>query len=228
MARSIKHYNGFYDAQATTFMDVASTGYTVPTGKVARIGFSFSCYGGSYQYFSMAGFYAGGATAASTNRFLLMYMPSATTANETNQNAHCTYWAGKGHIFSRISDENQDPKLFIQNGVHCERETTRESNDWINNNFASWSGSNYALLQHTFSSTSTTTSQRHELAPHVQMSSASSYVAETQGLAGEVHAFAGETIYLFDYAGSNGQTSLNYRPWRQCAWDMFIIEEDAG
>ena len=228
MARSIKHYNGFYDAQTTTFMDVASTGYTVPTGKVARIGFSFSCYGGSYSYFSMAGFYAGGATAASTNRFLLMYAPSTTTANETNQNAQCTYWAGKGHIFNRITDENQDAKLFIQNGVHCERATDRETNDWINNNFYSWSGSNYALLRPGVSATSTFTSQRHELAPHTALSTAKSYVQDTQGLAGEVHAFAGETIYLFDYAGSTGTTSLNYRAWRQCAWDLFIIEEDAG
>ena len=229
MARSIKHYNGFYTAQNTNFMDTASTGYTVPTGKVARIGFSFSAYGGSYSAWSMGGFYAGtSASASTTNRFLVCYVPVTTSANATNKQISVHYTPNHGHYWE-TSDVNYNPRLHIMQGQAVERFTTRETNNWLNNNFKSFSDSGYATLLNFSNSTTTTTSMPFGTNfPHTTASWISQYGVGSNGLTGEVHAYAGETIYLYDFAGSNGQTNLNYRPFRQCAWDLFIIEEDAG
>lgn len=225
MGRNIKHYNGFYNAQSTNNMDTASTGYTVPSGKVARIGFSFSTYGGSASTYSMSGFYAGtSASGSSSNRFLVGYTPGTTTSNPSNIFGQCVYTAGNGHIF-RLTQTTYDGKLFIMNGHICERDTTRTSANWISNNF---SYGTYGTLQPYENANTTWTNQYHEIMPVTSITNmASGRRSDVHSRAGEVHAYAGETIYLYDFSGSSGQTNLSLRPFRKCAWDLFIIEEDA-
>lgn len=224
MARSIKQYNGFYNAQTSAYYDNASTGYTVPTGKVARIGLTWSAYGGSHTSNSVAGFYAGGSSAATTNRFLCVFYPTTTGSSLTNTDNSLFYHANTGHYW-HTGKRDYNPKLYLMDGHIAERYTTRDDL-WALYNFenAQTAGSTWGALRAKESQNTTLTNATFPMYP--QRGADTNYTGQINKY-GEVHAFAGETIYLFDFVGSSSYTSLNYRPFRAVAWNLFIIEEDA-
>jgi len=147
MGRNIKHYNGYYKAQTSNQWDSTSTGYTVPSGKVARIGFKLASSGGAQSAPSgdskaIGGFFAGtnGAgttsTGHNTNRFLLVYTPGADKdQSETNFTQNIDYNENNGHRWSlTASDTNHTPRLYI--GDHMrERYTNRSNSQYMYNNF---------------------------------------------------------------------------------------------
>lgn len=225
MARSIKHYNGFYNAQTSAYYDNASTGYTVPTGKVARIGISFSSYGGSSGSRGVGGFYAGGSSAAATNRFLVLWYPTTTGGNQSNGNCNLFYHANTGHYW-HTGKRDYNPKLWLMDGHICERSTDRTDTAWAYNNFENVStiGTHFGALRADEDQSTTTTSGTFPMFPAKGFDN----YPGTSTKYGEVHAFAGETIYLFDYAQGTSYNAINYRPMSMTAWNLFIIEEDAG
>ena len=229
MARSIKHYNGFYNAQTSAYYDNASTGYTVPAGKVARIGISFSSYGGSSGSRAVGGFYAGGASAASTNRFLVLWYPTTTGGTQSNGNCSLFYQANTGHYW-HTGQRNYNPKLWLMDGHICERSTDRTSTSWAINNFENVStvGTHFGALRAVQDQSTTLTSMTFPMAPYDGGEAISTNGSVSAARYGEVHAFAGETIYIFDYAQGTSYNAISYRPMAMTAWNLFIIEEDAG
>lgn len=235
MGRAIKHFYGSYTAQTTNYYDNVSTGYTVPTGKVARIGFSVSCNGGTGPY-GVAGFYAGTAgssTSGSTsNRFLLL-MKGATNNGQIggDQKILISYSPNKGHVWA-LNDTGRNTRVHILNGEATEKYTTRNSSIWSNYNF-SWANSNSANYWGTLGMDSNSQSWQYAWHPFPP-SSVSNYnnvawsaVGGEHSVRGETHAFAGETVYFFDYEPDYYST-WQYRVAGKLQWGMFVIEEDAS
>lgn len=221
MGRNIKHYNGFYNISASTNFVNSSTGYTVPTGKVARIGFSFCAHGGSSSGDSCAGFYAGQSAASSSNRFLVLYYPATTSTTVQSQFTRVFYNGNSGHHWWH-HQRDYNPRLFLMDGDVCERNTNRNS-AWRIYNFenANSPGTSYGTLGAKEGATTTFSNQVFPIFP--SRGTDSGYL-KADSKYGEMHAFAGETIYLFDFSSS---TNASYRAFNMCSWNLFIIEEDA-
>lgn len=222
MGRNIKHYNGYYNTANTSRFHNASTGYTVPSGKVARIGFSFNAYGGSSSSYSCGGFYAGGSSASSSNRFLVVYYPTTTGTTVQGYDTHLFYNANSGHHWHH-RNRDYNPRLFLMDGDVCERYTTRDDL-WALYNFEypNSPGTNYGTLRAKEGVTTTFSNQIHAIFPDRGTDTGYRLSGRTYG---ELHAFAGETIYLFDF--NNSTSNINYRAFKSVSWNIFIIEEDA-
>jgi len=239
MGRNIKIYNGTYSAQTSNVFDNVSTGYTVPSGKIARIGFNVSAIGGRSGNLNgsqgpCSGFYAGTAgsntTGSLTNRFLLVYTTGISSS--TNQEAilDLTYNPTTGHKWS-ISNQNMTstPHLYI--GDHMrERHVDRSSGNWTRHNFmdgfSNHATENWGTLHWKDQSNTNYYNQYHHFSPIHKLSNLAPYVIDTQATQGPAHAVAGETIYLFDCTEQEEATWYRH-PFAKCQWSMFIIEEDA-
>ena len=247
MGRNIKHYIGTYGAQTSSYYNNQSTGYTVPSGKVARIGFNVMAGGGATTGYNSAkngisGFYAGSAGSTSsgnnTNRFLLAHTHTTDGAEFQGVTMTLTYDAAKGEHKWSVPDQNgATPQLWIGDN-HRERYTSRSNNMWYYNNFYYITNGTDGVGFTGWGNRENTTLkfQLQHFAPAYKPyanNSTQDTGSRVGGLFegftknGPVHAFAGETIYLFDYNPGAGHNSLPYRNWQKCAWSMFIIEEDA-
>lgn len=238
MARSIKIINGSYIAQTSTYFDNASTGYTVPSGKIARIGFNVSSIGGrsassNSARASMGGFYAGAAgdssTGATTNRLLFGYN-TGTRSGESYTFGTCTvtYDPNHGHMWSvDTTNQAKHPRLYIGDNMR-EKYVTRGGTDWGENNFTSAnsnaSSSRWGTFHWNSFSNATFTNQMHHFVP--MGSYTHSGVSNSRGQhQGPVHANAGETIYIWDHAGYEF-TTWNKHAFSKVQYSLFIIEED--
>ena len=239
MGRNIKIYNGTYSAQTSNVFDNVSTGYTVPSGKIARIGFNVSAMGGRSGNLNsaqgpVAGFYAGTAgsstTGSQSNRFLFVYTSGIYATGLTESTITCTYDPVKGHKWS-VANQNRiyTPHLYIGDMMR-ERYTTRNNADWSKHNFmdgyAYTSSSNWGTSQWKDHQSTTYANQYHHFGPQQTLEQTSQYLREAQGTNGPAHATAGETIYLFDWTGQD-EADWYVHPFWKCQWSLFIIEEDA-
>ena len=238
MARSIKLINGSYIAQLTNQFDNASTGYTVPSGKIARIGFNVSSIGGrssssNSSRAAMGGFYAGAAgsstTGADTNRILFAYDSGARSNNNYSYGV-CTvsYDPSHGHQWSiNSNNESSHPRLWIGDNMR-EKYTTRNNALWGENNItkatSNSTSSNWGTLYWSGNSNTTFLNQRHHFIPHNSQTHAGTTNSRGQ-IQGPCHAVAGETIYIFDYAPYE-QTTWNKHAFSKVQYSLFIIEED--
>jgi hypothetical protein len=247
MGRNIKHYIGTYFAPTNAWYGNQSTGYTVPSGKVARIGFNVMAVGGtptntSTNRNNVSGFYAGSAgstsTGSNTNRFLLAHTHTTASSNGASGiGMTLTYDAANGqHRWSAPSLADKTPQMWIGDN-HRERYTVRNNNEWYYNNFyyvtnnsnglgfTSWGTRENSVIKY----------QLQHFAPayKVYQNNTTETTARQGGLIegtttnGPAHAFAGETIYVFDFNPGDGYNNAAYRNWQKAAWSMFIIEEDA-
>ena len=247
MGRNIKHYIGTYGAQTGSYYGNQSTGYTVPSGKVARIGFNVMAAGGATTGYNSAlngvsGFYAGsgGSTSSgsNTNRFLLAHTHTTDGAEFQGASMTLTYDAANGsHRWSAPSYSTTTPQLWIGDN-HRERYTSRSNNMWYYNNFYYVTNASDGVGYTSWGARENTTIKYQSqhfapaYAPYLNNSTQDTG-SRVGGLIdafttnGPVHAFAGETIYLFDFNPGAGYNNVVYRNWQKCAWSMFIIEEDA-
>jgi len=227
MGRAIKNYTGYYRAQTSNYYDNASTGYTVPSGKVARIGISYAAYGGSYNARSVGGFYAGGSSASSSNRFLTAFFPTSKSGNNTASSfVNNFYHANTGH-YCHMPNRDYNPKCYLMDGMVQERNTSRTSTVWFARNWTDIGNSiSYGAIAVDGVTSTTVTNMAFPMFPYRGFDGNSAAgIAGTKY--GEVHAFAGETIYIYDFAAEQ-YTSDSYRAFRDCSWNLFIIEEDAA
>lgn len=238
MGRNIKHYNGSYIAATGNNMNTQSTGYTVPSGKVARIGFNLSSVSGNssgYGQITTAGFFAGtngaGSTSTghSTNRFLMIYHPSTNGGTDTEIYMSVNYNPLQGHIWSSKGRTDYAPKLFLGSSSR-EKYTTRNNQYWPEYNFIGYNSNstteNWGTLRPTYQNSTTVSSQHHDFAPHISMSNYDQYNVGANAVAPPVHAFAGETVYIYDWSWGAVNDWAN-RAFKKMQWSMFIIEEDA-
>lgn len=239
MGRNIKSYQGSFVASTSTRYQNASTGYTVPSGKVARIGFNVQAQGGTGNSGyggarSVAGFFAGtngaGTTSAghNTNRILLAHSHGTDSSTVQGLSMTLHYNAATGnHKWSSGAAEYITPRMFIGDN-HRERFTNRNSQDYFEFNFRNAGNVNgFGTTMWEHGENSTFIYQNHNFA---YMSSGSNNAntrrVDANYYNGPAHAFAGETIYIWDCAPF-GWTNANYRCWMKAQWQMFVIEEDA-
>lgn len=238
MARSIKIINGSYIAQTSNYWNNSSTGYTVPSGKIARIGFNVSSINGrssnsNSSNASMGGFYAGAAgdtsTGANTNRILFAYN-TGTRSGESYTAGTCTvtYDPNHGHMWSLDSGSTaKHPRLYIGDNMR-EKYVTRGGTDWGQYNFTqgndSSSSSYWGTMHWSNDSNATFTNQSHHFVPHGNITQSGNF--NTRGHhQGPVHANAGETLYIWDHSGYE-YTTWSKRAFGKVQYSLFIIEED--
>jgi len=237
MGRNIKFYNGHYTAQTTNQWDATSTGYTVPAGKIARLGFDCSIKSGYQNYANVCGFYAGtngtGSTSTghNTNRMLMVYMPQGDFGGGTTSEVYASvhFNPDHGHRWTRVDNINHTPQLYIGDSVR-ERYTTRNSgNDWADFNFGyAFSTGYYGTLAIGRRYNTSARAQKYIAPPGYDGSRLTNgYDRSIHSILPTPHATAGETVYLYDWAGSTNYNNWSNRAAGHIQWSMLVIEEDA-